>query len=341
MRLIGAIKDEQQAQRFAAYLVTLGVSNSIDFESSAWQVWVCDEDSVEKATGELRSFNENPNAPLYQAAEAKAAKLRRGELEKARQAKKNQVSVRDNWSRSSPFATRQKRPLTISFVLLCVLIAFATGFGGSAESTGGRPSRQSGATPLGDQLFWLSHKHAGKLIQTRNTAGFLPDPAVVMKNAPAAMTDIRNGELWRMVTPIFIHLSIYHLLFNMLSLLFFGSQIEHRISTWRFGVLVLVIALFSNFLEALCQGPFFGGFSGVIYGLFGYVWMRSIYAPQEGYLLSPSAILIMVGWLFVCMWGVLDTPIANWAHGGGLAIGMVIGCLPLWLAKLRRTTTKK
>jgi GlpG protein len=62
MRLIGAIKDEQQAQRFAAYLVTLGVSNSIDFESSAWQVWVCDEDSVEKATGELRSFNENPNA---------------------------------------------------------------------------------------------------------------------------------------------------------------------------------------------------------------------------------------------------------------------------------------
>ena len=74
----------------------------------------------------------------------------------------------------------------------------------------------------------------------------------------------------------------------------------------------------------------FGGMSGVLYGLFGYLWMKGRFEPELGLALSPRLILLLIGWLFLCMTGVLGS-VANTAHVAGLAVGMVIGVAPyLW-----------
>jgi GlpG protein len=68
----------------------------------------------------------------------------------------------------------------------------------------------------------------------------------------------------------------------------------------------------------------FGGLSGVGYALFGYLWMKGMYEPEQGMILHPNTINTMLIWLVLCMTGLLG-PIANAAHVVGLAVGIVFG----------------
>ena len=78
------------------------------------------------------------------------------------------------------------------------------------------------------------------------------------------------------------------------------------------------------------DSPRFGGLSGVIYGLFGYAWMKMRFAPELGLGLSRETVLIMLVWFFLCLTGVVGN-IANVAHASGLILGLVIGATPrLW-----------
>ncbi|MGE5607615.1 MAG: rhomboid family intramembrane serine protease, partial [Bacillota bacterium] len=122
---------------------------------------------------------------------------------------------------------------------------------------------------------------------------------------------------WRFITPIFLHGNVLHLLFNMLWLVDLGGLIEQRKGTWRLGVLVGVAAILSNWAQYLWAGPAFLGMSGVVYALFGYVWMKSRYQPQEQMNLHENTVFIMMAWLVACMTGWLG-PVANAAHVGGL-----------------------
>src|SRR4029079_18280365 len=123
---------------------------------------------------------------------------------------------------------------------------------------------------------------------------------------------------------------IIHLLFNMGWLTALGSMIEVRRSTLTLAALVLVVAVLSNLSEYAYMDRYlekyylFGGMSGVVYGLFGYVWMKSLYHPELGMNLHPSSVNIMLIWLVLCMTGALG-PIANAAHTGGLVTGIVLG----------------
>jgi len=76
--------------------------------------------------------------------------------------------------------------------------------------------------------------------------------------------------------------------------------------------------------------PLFGGMSGVLYGLFGYAWMKSRFEPGLGLWVDQGTVVILIAWFFLCMTGLVG-PIANAAHAGGLVSGLVIGVAPtLW-----------
>lgn len=140
----------------------------------------------------------------------------------------------------------------------------------------------------------------------------------------SGLSALRHGQVWRLITPIFIHFGPLHLLFNMMWLKQLGGEIEDRKGTLYLLAMVLVFAVLSNLGQYYASGPSFGGMSGVVYGLFGYVWMCVKYTPGASYYLEKNTVVLMVGWFFLCMLGVLG-PIANTAHAVGLVSGIIWG----------------
>ncbi|HTD03433.1 rhomboid family intramembrane serine protease [Undibacterium sp.] len=128
--------------------------------------------------------------------------------------------------------------------------------------------------------------------------------------------DVMNGQIWRLVTPIFIHFGILHIVFNLMWIWDLGKMIEGIKGARFYSVFVLLVGIASNVMQySLTQSPYFGGMSGVIYGLLGYVWMQLRYRPGLGFELHKNTVLMMLVWYVVCWTGLLG-PIANWAHTG-------------------------
>jgi len=139
-----------------------------------------------------------------------------------------------------------------------------------------------------------------------------------------------KGEYWRLVTPIFLHFGIFHIAFNGLWLWELGRRMEPLIGSVQMIAAVLLMAVASNLGQYLWSGPsLFGGMSGVVYGLLGYIWIRNKVAPKP-ILDIPNGLLgFMLFWLLLGMSGFInffmDGSIANVAHAIGLLTGMMLG----------------
>jgi hypothetical protein len=68
-------------------------------------------------------------------------------------------------------------------------------------------------------------------------------------------------------------------------------------------------------------------------GLFGFIWMRGKLDPASGLRLNQADIVMMVGWFFLCLIGIIPH-VANGAHGFGLVMGMIWGAAPPLAKKL-------
>lgn len=135
-------------------------------------------------------------------------------------------------------------------------------------------------------------------------------------------------EPWRLFTPALLHFSVLHLTFNLIWWLDLGTAIEKRQSSWRLIWVALVVAASSNIAQFYDTGANFGGLSGVVYGLLGYVWLYGKWRPSEGLFLQPAIAALMIGWLVLCMTGMLG-PVANTAHVVGLISGLAIAALTI------------
>lgn len=134
---------------------------------------------------------------------------------------------------------------------------------------------------------------------------------------------VMNGEVWRLLTPIFIHFGPLHIIFNMLWLYDLGGIMETKLGTARFAIMVLVLGILSNLGQYFGTGANFGGMSGVVYGLLGYIWIRGKFDPGSGFFLHPTTVALMIIWFFLGVFGMMS--MANIAHGAGLGIGMAWG----------------
>jgi len=141
--------------------------------------------------------------------------------------------------------------------------------------------------------------------------------------------DISAGEVWRLVTPIFLHFTPSHSIFNALSLWYLGSMVERRSGILRLVTLVFLIGIISNIGQALVSTDFvlFGGMSGVVFGLLSYIWVTQKLNPTCGYQLLNSLFIFMTSYMLLSTLGLFD-----WLIGGSIAdtahiVGYITGIL--------------
>lgn len=140
------------------------------------------------------------------------------------------------------------------------------------------------------------------------------------------LTEVADGEFWKLITPIFIHFGLAHLLFNMLWLYTLGNMVEARRGSWLLGIFITVAGICSNLAQYLVSGPYFGGMSGVLYGLLGYCLMKTKFDQGSKIYLGRPIVYTMIGWYVFSFTGLLG-PMANGAHTAGLLIGLTWGYL--------------
>lgn len=136
--------------------------------------------------------------------------------------------------------------------------------------------------------------------------------------------EIKEGQIWRLITPIFLHFSFIHILFNTLWLKDLGKLIEYFHGPKFLAAIILVSGLLSNFGQYIMNGPRFGGMSGVVYALLGLIWMNKTFNPKTIYSLPKADVVMMIVWFFLCAVGLIPQ-VANMAHAVGLSCGMLIG----------------
>jgi rhomboid protease GluP len=153
-------------------------------------------------------------------------------------------------------------------------------------------------------------------------------PGQVLQRGALVPALIAQGEVWRLVSSMFLHSGFAHLALNMLSLYFLGSFIEEAFGRGRFLALYLLSGL-SGGLAYLYFGAFNGaavGASGAIFGLLGgvlgYSLRRGTFSWQNP-LIRQLLILLALN-LYL---GFSIANISNTAHIGGLLGGIAFGWL--------------
>ncbi len=140
----------------------------------------------------------------------------------------------------------------------------------------------------------------------------------------SGLSEIWNGEIHRLITPVFLHFNLLHIIFNMMAMYYLGAVVEFRHKAWFYILIMIMLGVSSNIAQYIVSGPKFGGMSGVIYGLFGYIWMQQKFNPGFGLFLEKQVIIMAVAWFVLCYIGLIGN-IANTAHTVGLVLGVICG----------------
>jgi GlpG protein len=155
-----------------------------------------------------------------------------------------------------------------------------------------------------------------------------------------SLPEIRDGEVWRILTPAFLHFGIFHVVFNLMWTWELGRLIESRQGSVLLLILFVISDLVANLAQYLVDGPVFGGMSGVVYALFGYVWIQGLTNPRFGVRLNPPVVYLLLGWFIICWTGILEKlfglGVANTAHTAGLVAGIGMSFVVSTLQRPRR-----
>ncbi len=304
MRHLTTITGKSKAESLVAYLLTLDISTHVEstVDQNEWDIWVREEDRLEIAKRESQQFLASPDDVKYRQAIDQAKVIIR---EKKQKSSERQNNIQFPTSRVNPnLFGGSLPPLTLTLIILCVFLGVVSNFSdpGPENSLGNFVMKQLMFVDMG--LYKLTGDAAASL---------------------------KQGELWRILTPAFLHGHPIHLLFNMLSLASLGRLTERLEGIGRFAVIILIIATGSHLLQGLMPIKWFGspnfvGISGVVFGLLGYMGMKTTLRPDLGFQL-PRQVYIMTALILVFGFsgGMQDFQMANLAHLGGLISGVAIG----------------
>ncbi|MDW8806936.1 rhomboid family intramembrane serine protease [Streptomyces scabiei] len=147
-----------------------------------------------------------------------------------------------------------------------------------------------------------------------------------------SLQGVAEGQWYRLVTSMFLHGSVTHILFNMLSLWWIGGPLEAALGRARYLTLYFASGLAGSALTYLLAAPNQPslGASGAIFGLFG---ATGVLMRRLRYDMRPLIILLVINLIFTF------SPMFNiaWeAHVGGLVGGVLIGYAMVHAPRERR-----
>lgn len=379
MRLIGTLETETQAYCFYSFLVKEGIESIYEPASQEktagkeYRIWVCDEDDLAAATALFEQYKQNPADPRFQAT-GTPPPPNYAQISESEDLKWKSVPPRRIKVRQFSFT------LTVWIILFCSFLFFWNSFQEAeiSKEKGKLVAEELEMTSLEQNLFFdlpSSYRYIQEMVDTVPLSSYkkikdLPPAAtdflkkaedtpswrglypfyIALKNqgwqaaATAPMFEkIHQGELWRFFSPCLMHANFLHILFNMVWVWILSSQIEMRMRKWKLCLLILIIGIISNTIQYLVSGPYFLGFSGVVVGMAGFIWMRQKKAPWEGYPLQKGTLLFLL--LFVLAMFAIElftfglqlfsvvqfTPqVANTAHIVGGIVGILLGASPFF-----------
>jgi rhomboid protease GluP len=135
---------------------------------------------------------------------------------------------------------------------------------------------------------------------------------------------IRAGQIWRLITPVFLHASILHIAFNMYALFIYGRGIESRFGHVRFLLLYFLSGFAGNVLSfLLTPNPSLGASTAI----FGLIAAEGVFLIQNRSLLGNRVNRSLMNLLYIAavnlLIGFTTTGVDNFGHLGGLLGGVL------------------
>lgn len=139
---------------------------------------------------------------------------------------------------------------------------------------------------------------------------------------------IKQGQIWRFITPIFLHAGILHLLVNLIAQLRFGLYLERKWGTVLFVLTYLSSGVGGSLMSCLLNpGSISVGASGALMGMMGGYLAETILTWQKT---DPNqrkmALTQSLIWVGITLLFGFSTYVDNAAHFGGLITGFIVGC---------------
>ncbi|MFQ1022060.1 rhomboid family intramembrane serine protease [Avibacterium paragallinarum] len=147
-----------------------------------------------------------------------------------------------------------------------------------------------------------------------------------------------QSELWRYFTHSLVHLSPWHITFNLVWWWIFAGKIEQKFGTAALVLLYLLSAFISGFAQNMASGPAFFGLSGVVYAVLGYVLVLDKFSRQPPFHLPQGFFtMFLVGIAFGFVSPLIGVSMGNTAHITGLLTGVVLAGVKILFAKPQKT----
>ena len=141
---------------------------------------------------------------------------------------------------------------------------------------------------------------------------------------------LEGHEYYRLLTSMFMHFGIDHIVNNMLVLFVLGDNLERALGKVKYLLFYLICGVGANVISMLCEIPVgdwavSAGASGAIFGVVG--GLIYVVAVNKGRLEDLNSRQLLVMAAFSLYLGFTSTGVDNAAHVGGLIIGMILAAL--------------
>ena len=149
------------------------------------------------------------------------------------------------------------------------------------------------------------------------------------KGAMSAPAVLEDGEYYRLLTAMFMHFGIRHIMNNMLVLFVLGDNLERALGHVKYLIFYLLCGISSNWVSMMAHSTdtmtVSAGASGAIFGVVG--GLLYVVTANKGRLedLSTRQLVIMI--FFSLYLGYTSTGVDNTAHLSGLVIGIVLAII--------------